>query len=149
MAGERGGVGKTARAGYEIGVRRTLPCAEEQLWALLLSPEGLRTWLGGPAEIAEGAPFTLDNGTSGEIRVYKPWSHIRLIWQPAGWVDPSTLQVRVMPAAHGTTVGIHQEQLGGEEERERMKAHWEQVIGRLAEMLHGGSGAASATARQR
>lgn len=135
MADERGGVGKTAHAGYEIGVRRTLPCSEEQLWALLLSPEGLRTWLGGPLEIADGTPFTLDNGTSGEIRVYKPWSHIRLTWQPADWAEPSTLQVRVIPASRGTTVSIHHERLGGAAEREAMKAHWERIVGRLAAML--------------
>jgi len=135
MAGERGGVGKTARAGYEIGVRRTLSCSDEQLWALLLSPEGLRTWLGGAAEIAGGAPFALDNGTSGEIKVYKPWSHIRLTWQPAGWAEPSTLQVRVIPASRGTTVSFHHEHLSGAAEREAMKAHWERVVGRLAEML--------------
>ena len=149
MVGKRQGVGKTARAGYEIGVRRTLPFSEEQLWALLLSPEGLRTWLGGPTEIAEGTPFTLANGTSGQINVYKPWSHIRLTWQPAGGATPSTLQVRVRPATRGTTVSFHHEQLGGAAEREAMKEHWEGIIRRRAEMLHGRGGAESAAARQK
>ena len=132
---ERGGVGKTATAGYQIGVRRTLPYSEEQVWALLLSPDGLQVWLGGPAEIVPGAPFRLDNGTSGEIRVYKPWSHVRLTWRPTGWPVPSTLQIRVIPAHRKTTLSFHQDGLAGAVERAAMKAHWEGVIGHLAEML--------------
>lgn len=136
--GKRTEVGKTADAGYQVGVRRTLPCSEERLWRLLLSPAGLETWLGGPAEIAEGVRFRLDNGTTGEIRVYRPGSHIRLGWRPAGWGAPSTLQVRVMAARRGTTLSFHQEHLAGAAERAAMKAHWEGVIGSLAGMLPGG-----------
>lgn len=134
--GEQRSVGKTAGAGWQIGVRRTLPCSEEQVWALLLSPDGLRVWLGGPADIVAGAPFRLDNGTSGEIRVYKPWSHVRLTWRPTGWPEPSTLQVRVIPSHRKTTLSFHQDQLPGAVERAAMKAHWEAVIGHLAEMLN-------------
>lgn len=132
---DRREVGKTADAGYQIGVSRTLPFSEEHFWALLLSPDGLRVWLGGPAEIAERAPFALANGTRGEIRVYKPWSHIRLTWQPADWPAPSTLQVRVVPAYRKSILSFHQEHLAGPAERAAMKAHWEGVIGQLAEML--------------
>lgn len=128
-------VGRTADAGWQVGVRRTLPFSEQRIWALLLSPEGMDEWLGGPATLEEGAAYTLANGTSGEIRVYKPWSHVRLTWQPEGWARPSTLQVRVIPAKTGTTLSFHQEQLRGETERTAMKAHWERVIGRLAGML--------------
>jgi uncharacterized protein YndB with AHSA1/START domain len=131
-------VGKTARVGYEIGVRRTLLFSEERVWALLLSPDGLRMWLGGPAAIADGAPYTLANGTAGRISVYKPRSHLRLTWQPTGWVQPSTLQVRVIPASRGTTVSFHQEHLRDAAARTQMKAHWEQVIDSLTEMLRCG-----------
>lgn len=134
---ERQDVGKTASVGYQIGVSRTLPYTEEEIWALLLSPDGLWVWLGGPAEIAAGAPFRLANGTTGEIRVYKPWSHLRLTWQPAGWPAPSTLQVRVNPAHQRTTLSFHQDHLAGPAERAAMKAHWEGVIEELAEMLKG------------
>ncbi len=135
MATERPDVGKTADAGYQVGVRRTLPWSEERAWAVLLSPEGLRTWLGGVAKVQAGTRFVFDNGTSGEIRVYKPWSHVRLTWQPANRETPSTLQVRVIPARSGTTVSFHQERLTGLTDRAAMKAHWEQVISRLSELL--------------
>jgi uncharacterized protein YndB with AHSA1/START domain len=135
MPAELDAVGRTADAGWQVGVRRTLPFSEERIWAVLLAPEGLQAWLGGPAEIAEGTPYTLENGTSGRIGVYKPWSHIRLTWQPEGWAQPSTLQVRVIPAKTGTTLSFHHEQLRGETERTAMKARWERVIERLAAML--------------
>lgn len=143
---ERPEVGKTADVGYQVGVRRTLPFAEEALWAVLLSPAGQEVWLGGPVEMAAGIRFSLPNGTSGEIRVHKPWSHLRLTWQPTGWATPSTLQIRVVPARRGTTLSFHQEHLGGGAERAAMKTHWERVIERLAEMAREGEGAGGATA---
>jgi uncharacterized protein YndB with AHSA1/START domain len=128
-------VGKTADAGYQIGVRRTLASPEERVWAVLLSPEGLRIWLGGVAELVAGKPFAFKDGTSGQVRVHKPWSHLRLTWRHPALERPSVLQVRVIPARTGTTLSIHQEQLAGPAVRADMKAHWEQVINRLAELL--------------
>lgn len=128
-------VGKTADAGYQIGVRRTLPFSEQEVWHALLSPDGLATWLGGAKQLAEGTPYLLDNGTAGEVRVYKPGSHIRLTWQPKDWASPSALQIRVIPAANGTTISFHQDRLGSVAERNTMKAHWEEVILRLEKML--------------
>jgi len=128
-------VGQTAHSGYEIGVRRVLPRAAEAVWEVLLSPAGLTTWLGGPVELREGAAYRLANGTCGAIKVWKPGSHIRLTWQPRDWVQPSTLQLRVLPAKHGTTVSFHQEQLSGAAARTLMQAHWEQVLVELAKLL--------------
>ena len=124
-------IGKTADAGYQIGVRRTLAAPEERVWAVLLSPEGLRIWLGGVTPLEAGSRFSFANGTRGEIRVYREWSHVRLTWHPAHLPAPSVVQVRVIPARTGTTLSFHQEQLGGPEERAAAKIHWEQVIARL------------------
>jgi uncharacterized protein YndB with AHSA1/START domain len=135
MADEAQTVGKTADVGYQIGVRRTLPCGEEALWSLVLSPEGQAIWLGGAIELADGARYALDNGTTGQVRVYKPWSHIRLTWQPQGWARPSTVQVRVTAASSGTTLSFHQEHLADSAARSAMKAHWERVIEQLAAKL--------------
>jgi uncharacterized protein YndB with AHSA1/START domain len=135
MSSGRNEVGKTANVGYQIGVIRTLPFSEEVIWRLLLSPEGLAVWLGGPIELAEGARYALADGTSGEVRVYKPWSHIRLTWQPPGWTRPSLIQVRVIPAKSGTTLSFHQEHLRDSAARTAMKARWEGVIEALQEKL--------------
>lgn len=135
MMTEQREVGRTASVGYQIGVRRTLPTSEEELWAVLLSPEGLRIWLGGVAEIEKGSRFSFPDGTCGEIRVYKPWSHLRLTWHRPEWEAPSTVQVRVIAARTGTTLSFHQEQLASAADRAAMRSHWEQVVGRLADLL--------------
>lgn len=131
MVGKSATVGKTADAGYQIGVRRTVPVAEEHLWERLLSPEGTAVWLGGAAEVKEGALFSFPDGVSGEIRVYKPGSHIRLTWHRPGWEAPSYVQVRVIPARTGTTLSFHQDHLAGPTDRAAMKEHWEATISRL------------------
>jgi uncharacterized protein YndB with AHSA1/START domain len=128
-------VGKTADAGYQIGVRRTVPASEERVWARLLSPAGLRIWLGGVARVEPGTRFSFGSGISGQIRVYKPWSHLRLTWQRPDWDAPSVLQVRVIPARTGTTLSFHQDHLRGPAERTAMKGHWEQVIEHLSAKL--------------
>jgi uncharacterized protein YndB with AHSA1/START domain len=140
MSSARNEVGKTADVGYQIGVSRTFPYSEEAIWGLLLSPEGLATWLGGPIAIEEGARYTLADGASGEVRVYKPWSHIRLTWQPPGWARASLIQIRVIPAKPGTTLSFHQEHLRDATARTAMKARWEQVIAELAGTLKEGNG---------
>jgi uncharacterized protein YndB with AHSA1/START domain len=128
-------VGKTAAVGYEIGVRRTVPFSEDAVWAVVLSPEGQRLWLGGTADLIQGESFSFENGTTGTIRVNTPGSHLRLTWQLAGWPRASTVQVRVIPAKTGTTISFHQEQLTGPAERATMRDHWEHVISELAELL--------------
>lgn len=133
-------VGKTADVGYQIGVSRTLPCSEEAIWGLLLSAEGQAIWLGGPIEVEEGARYTLADGASGEVRVYKPWSHLRLTWQPPGWARPSLIQLRVIPAKTGTTLSFHQEHLRDGAARAEMKGRWERVIEELLGKLPAGAG---------
>ncbi|MDI3341228.1 MAG: SRPBCC domain-containing protein [Sphaerobacter sp.] len=140
MAAERRVVGQTAQSGFQVGVRRTLPFAAEAVWAVLCSPAGMTVWLGGPVALEPGTRYTLADGTFGEVRVYRPGSHIRLTWQPPGWAQPSTLQVRVLPARTGTTLSFHQERMRGPAERAAMKAHWVQVIARLAELLRAQTG---------
>jgi uncharacterized protein YndB with AHSA1/START domain len=128
-------VGATMDAGFQIGVRRTVPVSDERIWEVLLSPDGLGTWLGGATKVEEGERFAFSNGLSGEIRVFKPGSHIRLTWHRPEWEEPSYVQVRVIPARTGTTLSFHQDHLAGPSDREEMKVHWEQVIDRLFAML--------------
>ena len=52
-------VGLTKDAGWQIGVRKTLPVALEDAWNLLVSEEGLSLWLGDlpgfePANVTDG-----------------------------------------------------------------------------------------------
>lgn len=122
-------VGKTKEAGYQIGVRRTVPVTVEAAWRFLTGAEGLRVWLGEAegAVVREGENFATQEGDSGRFTVVKPLSHMRLQWTKSDWEAPSTLQIRVLPAKQGATISIHQEKLSGPAARETMKAHWEGV----------------------
>jgi len=131
--------GKTASAGFQAGVRRTWSIALEDAWQWLVSPEGMRVWLGADLQdrASEGLAFETKDGVNGEFRVVHERVNVRLRWRKPEWERPSTVQVRVIEAASGrTTFSFHQEQLPDAEAREAMKRHWEAVsadVGRAVE----------------
>ncbi|MWC31228.1 SRPBCC family protein [Paenibacillus sp. MMS18-CY102] len=128
-------VGLTAAAGYQIGVRRTLPMSAEEAWAFLISTEGLALWLGDvqPPAFQQGENFGDREGISGQFRVIKENQQLRLKWKLPKWEHDSTLQIRLIPAKTGTTVSFHQENLDNAHTREAMKQHWEDVINKMKE----------------
>jgi uncharacterized protein YndB with AHSA1/START domain len=123
-------VGRTKDVGYQIGVRRTVPHSVEDVWDLLVSPEGLSVWLGPGVELTpeKSAPYSAENGTSGEVRSFREHDRIRVTWQPADWSHETTVQVALLPAATGTALLFHQEHLADSDERERQREHWRGVI---------------------
>ncbi len=130
-------VGLTKDVGYQIGARRTLPVDLETAWRLVTSVEGLEVWLGkaGKMEFTKGAAYKLADGSEGEIRVFKPGSHLRLTWQPVGWPRPSTIQVRVVPSRDKTVIAFHQEHLPDGAAREARRAHFSAALDALERML--------------
>ncbi|MFD0586494.1 SRPBCC domain-containing protein [Paenibacillus sp. GCM10027627] len=124
-------VGQTADAGFQVGVRRTLPLSQEQAWQLLTSAEGLKWWIGTAPnlEIREGETFTSAEGVSGQFRVVKPQLQLRLKWERSDWIKASTLQIRLISAVRGrTTISFHQDRLENPGTREQMKLYWEHVL---------------------
>jgi uncharacterized protein YndB with AHSA1/START domain len=121
--------GLTKDAGWEVGVRQTLPVPVPELWSYLLG-EGLPMWLGDidalPTE--KGAGYETRDGVRGVIRSYTEGYRIRLGWRPDDWPHDTTLQLTVKAAATGTTVAIHQEKLADREERKLMLGHWKNVV---------------------
>ena len=121
---QRRPVGLTRDAGFQIGVRRTLPVAVEAAWERVSSGEGLARWLGAgaPAALAEGAVFTLDDGSECEVRVCRSGSHVRVAHAPEGSARPSLIQVRVIAASNGrATVAFHEEHLPSAAAREERR----------------------------
>ena len=133
-------IGKTHAAGFQIGVRRTLPISAEEAWRLLTSPHGLSIWLGilEPRGLVEGASFRLSDGTSGEVRLLKPGSHLRLGWQPPGWARSSTIQVRVLPKGVRCVLAFHQEQLPGAKQRMERGAFFRMALDQLEQLASPG-----------
>lgn len=129
--------GLTKDSGWQIGVRRTLSLDYEAAWELLTSERGVTLWLGPISEIdlAEKGRYILTNGMRGQIRVFKPYSHLRLTWQPPGWPRPSTIQMRVIPKGEKTVIAFHQEQMPGETARIERRAYYQSVLDSLSGMI--------------
>lgn len=128
-------IGKTRDAGFQIGVRRTLPIPLAEAWQLLTSSEGVRIWLGAPLDLAKGSEYRLPDGTCGTVSVYEPSSHLRMSWQPPTWPRPSIIQLRVIPHDTCATIAFHQEHLPGPSERESRRAHYAAVLDTLERVI--------------
>lgn len=132
-----------AATGFQMGAQKTFLPDAASAWELLSSSEGIATWLGpgAPGELVEAETFRLEDGTTGEIRVVSPGSHMRLTWQPPEWPKPSTLQVRAAEASSGRgTISFHHEQLPDARAREAMIERWKAVLKALADLESGRAG---------
>ncbi len=130
-------VGKTKDAGWQVGARRTYDLPLDRVWEFLTSERGLRLWLGkSPGiELRAGNAYRLPDGTGGEVRVFKPRSHIRLTWRPPGWERHSTVQLRVIPKGERCVVAFHQEHLPDGAARETRRAYYLKVLEQLEDEL--------------
>ena len=130
-------VGLTQDAGFQIGVSRTLHQPPDHVWQFLTGPEGIALWLGAGAELRpeRGAPYTTDDGTTGEIRSYHEGTRLRLTRRPAGRPRDTIVQVTVTPTAGGTVLRFHQERLADPSEREDRRRHWKAVMAAVVTAL--------------
>ncbi|MEP6482161.1 MAG: SRPBCC domain-containing protein [Rhodoglobus sp.] len=130
--------GLTKDAGWELGVRATVPAPLPEVWAWLLGP-GLPIWLGDIAALPteKGAAYVTADGVRGTIRSFTPDSRVRLGWQPADWPHETVLQLTVKEAVTGTTIGFHQEQLADREERKLLLGHWKAVVATISAQFAG------------
>ncbi len=130
-------VGLTKDVGWQIGVRRTLDIPLTVAWQFLISTEGVNLWLGESAgvEWTKGAQYELVDGSTGEVRVFKPESHVRITWHPADWERASTIQVRVMPSGDRTVIVFHQEHLPDATAREQRRQHFASALDKIEVML--------------
>lgn len=129
-------VGKTKDAGFQFGIRRTFDLSLEEAWDFLFSDKGLGIWLGEQSEsLNPGQKYHTTAGITGEVRVLKPYSHIRITWKQPDWTNTSTLQIRVINNAGKTTISIHQEKLAGADQRTVMSEYWNVVMDNLRKEL--------------
>ena len=124
-------VGKTKSQGWQVGVSRTLPVNEQAAWQKILSALYLDWKDTAKADYKKGDVFVLADGTQVEIRSCEYGELIRMKWQPKGWDNNSTLQVRVRPAKTGATISVHHEWLQNVEQREAMRLQWTNLLDKL------------------
>lgn len=126
-------IGLTKAVGFQIGVRRTFPINLQQAWKLISSKSGLSIWLDSDIDFAfeKDLKFQLANGCQGEVRIFKPHSHLRLAWKPKDWEKASTIQIRVIPVENKTVIAFHQENLADSGEREKRQKFFNSVLDRF------------------
>jgi uncharacterized protein YndB with AHSA1/START domain len=132
--GLRAAVGETADAGFQVGVRRTLPRSAEDAWSELVEGDARALWLGAGTtfEATPGTAYHCDDGTEGEVRTVRAGRRVRLTWRPPDAPAPTTLQLTLEPKGERCVVAFHHERLPDAAARERMKAHWSEVLTTLA-----------------
>ena len=124
--------GPARDAGWDVGVRKTVPAPVAEVWTYLLGP-GLPMWLGEIPELPtkKGVRYRTADGVRGTIRGYAQQKNVRLTWQPEDWPHETTLQLTVTKAGEGTTIHIQHEDLADREERRMMVGHWHRVADSL------------------
>jgi uncharacterized protein YndB with AHSA1/START domain len=130
-------VGLTKDAGFQFGLRKTFPLSVEEVWDFMFSKEGINIWLGKTdiPVLEKDTEYKTKDGIEGVVKVFKPYSHIRMRWKKRNWENISTLQMRVMPAGNKATISFHQENMLNAAQREEMKTCWNDVMEALARKL--------------
>jgi len=124
--------GHSKDAGWEVGVRETVPVALPGVWKFLVGP-GLPLWLGETSlTLQKGARYETADGVRGEIRQYTENAKLRLTWQPSDWPHPTVIYLSAKGVETGTTIGIQHEELADRDERRMMLGHWKNVIKAIA-----------------
>lgn len=130
-------IGQTKDVGFQLGIRRTFPISYDKAWDLLFSDNGLKIWIGEliSGDFSINQDYQTKEGISGCIKVFKPFSHIRLTWKKNEWQNVSTLQIRIIVSKSGTTISFHQEKLLDNNQRAEMKKHWENILTKLTDKI--------------
>ena len=128
--------GQTKELGFQFGLRKTFAVPLESAWDFMFSEQGLKIWLGElENELEIDEQFKTREGVEGLVRVFKPFSHIRLNWKNKNWDNNSTVQVRIFGNQKKTTISFHQEKLLDAEQRDEMKEYWNKIVSKLAKEL--------------
>lgn len=125
--------GSTADAGWELGVRRTVPDSPDEIWQSLLA-DWLPAWLevdSVPKMV--GAPLRRGAQVCGRVVGCHVGRRVRLRWHPPHLDHETVFQVTLLEAASGCTIAIHQERLRGSAERQELLERWTDVLERLRE----------------
>jgi hypothetical protein len=97
-------------------------------------------WLGGDSGIMlkKGENYRLPDGSTGEVRVCKANSHLRITWQPEDWDRPSTIQIRIISNGENAIVAFHQENLPDFKAREERRKFFVDALRKFEDILNAG-----------
>jgi hypothetical protein len=113
-------VGLTKDAGWQFGIRRTVPFNPRDVWDYLFSEKCASIWL---------------KDVDSQFSTIKKYSHIRTKWKLSSWSNKANLQMRVIPHNNKTTIAFHIDRLQSEQQRNASKIYWTNVITDLIRTL--------------
>ncbi len=133
-------IGKTQDVGFQFGLQKTFPISEEKAWDFMFSEAGLKIWLGDLEKaLSLKENYKTKNGIEGFVRVFKPYSHIRMNWKKRDWENMSTVQVRVIGKDdNNTLISFHQEKMLDSNQRAEMKEYWNQKMDQISREIGNG-----------
>jgi uncharacterized protein YndB with AHSA1/START domain len=113
-------IGLTKDAGWQFGIRKTLPAPKETVWNFLFSEAGIYLWL---------------KGANKEFSTLKTSSHIRTKWKLETWTNEATLQMRLISIADKTIIAFHIDKMLDENQREEARKYWNKVLNKIVQKL--------------
>lgn len=136
MTKQKKPVGLTKDVGWQFGLSKTFYHSQSFLWDFMFSEQGLEIWLGKTEEELENKKgFRTKEGIEGFVRVFNPYSHIRMNWKKPEWENISTVQVRVMGDEKKAIISFHQEKMTSSAQREEMRAYWNRKMTEIERTL--------------
>jgi hypothetical protein len=93
--------------------------------------------VGGEIKWEKGARYRLADGTSGEVRIYQPATHLRITRHPKSYPRPAVVQVRVIEKGQRAVMAFHEEHLPSAEQREERRQHYQRVFSMIKKDLKG------------
>jgi len=122
MESQKKTIGLTKNSDWQFGIRKTFAYAQGYLWDFMLSEKGLKIWLGNlENELKIKKNYKTKSGIEGLVKVFIPYSHIRMSWKKKYCGNTSIVQVRVIGNHEKPTISLHQEKLLNNKQREEMK----------------------------
>lgn len=131
-------IGKTKNAGWQVGIRKTIPLTSDQLWNFITGNQGMQIIIGDT--ISATNSYNQDRISEKEIQ-YKITtivqnSHLRMQWRLPDWKEYSILQIRVYSTGQNKAVlAIHQEKLVNGNTRAVMKKYWQEKIDNIVKAI--------------
>ncbi len=115
-------IGLTKDAGWQFGIRKTMPANLETLWNIFFSDRGLSYW---------------SEGVDQDFSTFNKYSHIRTKWRYKDFTEDANLQIRFIPSKNKdkTTISFHVDKLKNESQREVTREYWSKVIEDLKLLL--------------
>ena len=113
-------IGQTKDAGWQFGIRKSVPFNSTEVWDFLFSGNGEKLWI---------------DGADKEFSTFKNLSHIRTKWKLKSWTNEATLQMRVIANKDKATIAFHIDKLLNENQRKETKLYWDKVMKTITEKI--------------